>query len=105
MTKNDYFYLKLDCLAVKGKSVGLDIYTVLDDPKSSWKAGAKHHDTMHNLYKMKMFDEAIAQCKMIRRNFDGQMEGYYDMWIERCEYMKTQKLPKDWDGIFRATTK
>ena len=60
---------------------------------------------MHNLYKMKMFDEAIAQCKMIRRNFDGQMEGYYDMWIERCEYMKTQKLPKDWDGIFRATTK
>jgi len=105
MTKNDYFYLKLDCLAVKGKSVGLDIYTVLDDPKSSWKAGAKHHDTMHNLYKMKMFDEAIAQCKMIRRNFDGHMEGYYDMWIERCEYMKTQKLPKDWDGIFRATTK
>ena len=22
------------------------------------------------------------------------MEGYYKMWIERCEYMKTQICPK-----------
>jgi hypothetical protein len=33
------------------------------------------------------------------------MEGYYDMWIERCEFQKTQDLPKDWDGIFIATSK
>ena len=39
------------------------------------------------------------------RHFDGKMQNYYKMWIERCEYMKTQKLPKDWDGIFVATTK
>jgi hypothetical protein len=37
--------------------------------------------------------------------FEGQMAGYYKMWIERCEYMKTQTLPRDWDGIFIATTK
>jgi len=37
--------------------------------------------------------------------FEGQMKGYYTMWIERCEYMKTQKLPKDWNGVFIATTK
>jgi hypothetical protein len=33
------------------------------------------------------------------------MKGYYDMWIERCEFQKTQTLPKDWDGIFIATSK
>ncbi len=54
---------------------------------------------------MQMFDEAIQQCNLIRRAFDGKMEKYYDMWIERCEYMKTQTLPADWDGIFVATTK
>jgi len=27
------------------------------------------------------------------------------MWIERCEFMKSQKLPKDWNGVFVATTK
>ena len=37
--------------------------------------------------------------------FEGQMKGYYGMWIERCEYMKTQDLPKDWNGVFIATTK
>ena len=104
-TEKDFFYLKLDCLAVKGKTVGLDIYTVLDDTKPSWNASRKHHDQMHNLYGMKDFEGAIKQARLIRRSFDGKMANYYDFWIERCEYMKTQDLPEVWDGIFRATTK
>jgi len=104
-TKDDFFYLKVDDLQVKGKSVGLSIYTVLDNPKETWKITQKHHEGMHNLYRMQMFDEAIEQTKIIRRSFDGQMEGYYDMWIERCEYMKTQALPSDWNGVFIATSK
>ena len=104
-TKEDFFYLKIDDLQVKGKSVGLSIYTVLDGDTSNWKSAQKHHEQMHNLYRMKMFDETIKQCKLIRRSFDGQMEKYYDMWIERCEYMKTQNLPEDWNGVFIATSK
>ena len=104
-TKDDFFYLKVDDLQVKGKSVGLGIYTVLDNIKPSWKTAQKHHERMHSLYRAKLFDEAAQQCKLIRSSFDNQMEGYYDMWIERCEYMKTQDLPDDWDGIFIAQTK
>jgi adenylate cyclase len=104
-TKDDFFYLKVDDLQVKGKSVGLSIYTVLDNPENKWKAGQKHHEGMHGLYRMKLFDEAIAQCKLIQNEFDGQMKGYYDMWIERCEYMKTQNLPEKWNGVFIATSK
>ena len=104
-TKDDFFYLKVDDLQVKGKSVGLSIYTVLDNVKDAWKITQKHHDGMHGLYRMQLFDEAIEQCNMIRRGFDGQMQGYYDMWIERCEYMKTQDLPSDWNGVFVATSK
>jgi adenylate cyclase len=103
--KDDFFFLKIDDLAVKGKTVGIAIYTVLDDVKPAWKTSKKHHDQMHNLYRMQMFDEAIQQCNLIRRAFDGKMEKYYDMWIERCEYMKTQTLPKEWNGVFHATTK
>ena len=33
------------------------------------------------------------------------MEKYYDMWIERCEYMKTPRSNEDWNGVFVATTK
>ena len=104
-TKDDFFYLKVDDLQVKGKSVGLSIYTVLDDTKSAWKSAQKHHERMHELYRMQLFDEAAEQCRLIRRAFDGQMEGYYDMWIERCEYMKTQDLPSDWNGVFIAQSK
>jgi adenylate cyclase len=104
-TKDDFFYLKIDDLQVKGKSVGLSIYTVLDDVKESWYITQKHHTRMHELYRMQLFDEAIKQCKLIQRGFDGKMQGYYDMWIERCEYMKTQDLPKDWNGVFVATSK
>jgi adenylate cyclase len=103
--KDDFFFLKVDDLAVKGKTVGISIYTVLDGVRPAWKSAKKHHDQMHELYRQQMFEEAAAQCKLIRRNFDGRLEGYYDMWTERCEYMMTQDLPSDWDGIFIAQTK
>jgi hypothetical protein len=60
---------------------------------------------MHTLYKSQKFTDAIKLCKQLQGRFDGQMDGYYNMWIERCEYMKTQNLPEDWSGVFIATTK
>jgi adenylate cyclase len=104
-TKDDFFYLKIDDLAVKGKTVGIGIWTVLDDPKPAWRTTKRYHEDMHIAYKEQRFDDAIELCKKIYPHFDGKMEGYYDMWIERCEYMKTQDLPKDWNGVFIATTK
>ena len=109
-TKDDFFYLKVDELAVKGKSVGIRIYTVLSEmdwmmENTNWGMAENQHNKMHELYKSKQFDLAIKWCNDLMHEFDGKMEGYYKMWIERCEFMKTQPLPEDWDGIFIATTK
>ena len=104
-TKDNFFYLKVDELAVKGKSVGIRIYTVLDNIKRVDHKSKTLHDQMHETYKSQKFDEAIYHCERLKSHFGGKMKGYYDMWIERCEYMKTQELPKDWDGIFIAQTK
>ena len=104
-TKDDFFYLKIDDLAVKGKTVGIGIWTVLDDVKPAWRTPKRYHEDMHKAYKAQKFDEAIWIAQKIENHFDGKMEGYYKMWIERCEYMKTQNLPKDWNGVFIATTK
>ena len=109
-TKDDFMYLKVDELAVKGKSVGIRIYTVLSDMNyawnnTNWPAIGQQHEKMHECYKAQMFNEAIRMCNTLKHEFDGQMEKYYDMWIERCEYMKTQDLPEDWNGVFIATTK
>jgi adenylate cyclase len=104
-TKEDFFYLELDELAVKGKTVGLRIYTVLDDVKKHYKSSRKKHNRMLSMYRSKKFDDAIEECKRLRGHFECKMDDYYDIWIERCEFMKTQTLPENWDGIFRATTK
>jgi len=104
-TKDEFFYLKVDDLAVKGKTVGIGIWTVLDDVKPAWRTAKRKHEEMHEFYKAQKFDDAIASCTLLHNHFDGKMSAYYDMWIERCEYMKTQDLPKDWNGVFIATTK
>lgn len=103
--KEDWFFLKIDDLAVKGKSVGIPIYTVLDDIQEEWLHSKQLHEEMHKLYREQQFDKAIFLCRTLYSAFDGKMKKYYDMWIERCEYQKTQNLPKDWNGVFIATTK
>ena len=104
-TENDFLYLKLDDLAVKGKTVGLDIYTVLDLYPSRYQAEIKKHNEMHQLYRKQQFQKAIDHCVNLQSAFEGQMQGYYTMWIERCQYMNTQSLPVDWNGVFVATIK
>jgi adenylate cyclase len=103
--KDDFFFLKIDDLAVKGKTVGIPLYTVLDDVKNHYNSSKKRHIGMHVLYRQKRFLEAIEECRKLKGQFEGKMDKYYDMWIERCEYMQTQTLPESWDGIFHATTK
>jgi adenylate cyclase len=102
---DDFFFLKVDDLAVKGKSVGVAIYTVLDDVTAEYHVSKQIHDAMHNAYRSQKFNMAISMCKQLRDQFDGRLTGYYDMWIERCEFQLTQTLPEDWNGVFIATSK
>ena len=103
--KDEFFFLKIDDLAVKGKTVGISIYTVLDDVTKEYHTAKKIHIAMHEAYRAQKFTVAISMCEQLKGQFDGQMDKYYDMWIERCEFQKTQKLPKDWNGVFISLTK
>ena len=101
----EFLFLKVDDLAVKGKTVGVGIHTVLDLNKDKYLKPIEMHKAMYMNYQKQNFDKAIKICNDLMECFEGQMKGYYTMWIERCEYMKTQELPKDWNGVFIATTK
>ena len=106
--KDDFFFLKVDDLAVKGKTVGISIYTVLDTDAGAmaeYLMSQKIHTAMHGAYRAQKFKMAIDMCKQLKGEFDGKMDKYYDMWIERCEFQLTQDLPKDWNGVFIALTK
>ena len=104
-TKDDFFYLLLDNLQPKGKTVADLIYTVLRTKGEDYTRDKIAHDVMHDLYRQKKFDEAAAMCKKLKGNFGGQMDKYYKIWIERCEFMKLQDLGDNWNGEFVAHEK
>ena len=104
-TKDDFFYLLLDNLQPKGKTVADLIYTALRTKGADYTKDKAQHELMHALYKQKKFDEAAARCDKLKGNFGGQMDKYYKIWIERCEFMKQQDLGDNWQGEFVAHEK
>jgi class 3 adenylate cyclase len=104
-TKDDFFYLLLDNLQPKGKTVADLIYTVLRTRGEDYTRDKIAHDVMHDLYRHKKFDEAAAMCTQLKGNFGGQMDKYYKIWIERCDFMKLQDLGDNWNGEFVAHEK
>jgi adenylate cyclase len=104
-TKDDFFYLLLDNLQPKGKTVADLIYTVLRTRGEDYTRDKIAHDVMHDLYRQKKFDEAAAMCAKLKGNFGGQMDKYYKIWIERCDFMKLQDLGDNWNGEFVAHEK
>lgn len=110
LIQDEYATLELDCIAVKGKTVGLNIYAVLGRHKDLLETTAyvpetSVHEKMLELYRAQKFDMAIKYCQDLKGAFAGAMDHYYEIWIDRCEEMKKLDLPKDWDGIYRATSK
>jgi len=107
--KDAYFTLPLDCLAVKGKREGVNIFTVLDANKAAnvykWNLAKKNHEIMYSAYMDQKFAVAASMCKDMRDEFDGHMKEYYAMMAERCHDYMENPPGEDWDCVFRTTTK
>jgi len=104
-TKDDFFYLYLDNLQPKGKTVADNIYTALRVKGTNYEEARITHDKMHALYKERQFDAAAILCGELIGEFDGQMNKYYRMWFDRCALIKTMKLDDDWNGEWIANEK
>jgi adenylate cyclase len=104
-----YFTIPLDCIAVKGKNVGVNIFTVFYNPDATvaadWIMAKEHHELMLEYYRRQQWDKAIELCQELTGEFDGKMDHYYEKWIERIAEMRSRDLPADWDGTYRATSK
>jgi adenylate cyclase len=104
-----YFTLPLDCIAVKGKTIGVNIFTVFYNPDDTvaeeWYSARKHHELMLENYRKQNWDKAIELCQELTGKFYGNMDHYYELWIERIAEMRSRNLPTDWDGTYRATSK
>jgi adenylate cyclase len=105
---NEFFTVELDCIAVKGKKEGVNIFTVFRNPEVNierWNQAREQHNTMLYAYRQQNWDIALLAVSQLRGQFNGQMDHYYDLWAERINEMRHSNLPADWDGVFRATSK
>jgi adenylate cyclase len=90
--KHVYDVTQLDCIAVKGKTIGLHIYAIA---KSNWK-----HEEFLSKYYEGDWKTAKGHCKTLIEE-GGELKDYYELMLERLDKGK----PVDWDGVYHATSK
>jgi len=101
--EDEYRVIQLDTIAVKGKKEGVDIFTVLDN--ADWaKSQVMTHNKFLEIYRSGDWDRAITYATDLRRCFNKKLDHYYELMIERIEDYKINP-PKNWDGVYRATSK
>jgi hypothetical protein len=102
--KDEYLCLELDCLAVKGKAIGVKIYTIVNKNGLNIAASRSHAQFLQ-YYREMEWDKALEYIPYIEQAFEGDMKEYYQMMAERIEEYKNNPLPKDWDGVYRTNSK
>lgn len=103
-----FFLVKLDDIAVKGKKQGVEIFTVVDtlaDAPRDYQTALESHKQMLAAYSQQKWSSAEARIVALKGSFDGQLDSYYDMMLNRIADLKQAQLPADWDGIYRSNTK
>jgi adenylate cyclase len=90
--KDEYPVTELDCIAVKGKKIGVRIYTLGDET-------IEHKDFLEDYYNGDWID-AIETLKLLVKK-KTPLQQYYVNMLERLEEGK----PENWNGTYVATSK
>lgn len=93
LVKDTYSVIELDCIAVKGKNIGVQIYTI-------GETNTKLHDDFLESYYGGQWIRAKRFCRQLISE-DVELKYYYELMLERIK----GDVPKDWDGTYKATTK
>lgn len=95
--EDKFNFIQLDKIAVKGKTEGVKIYTIIDNNKGDM------HTAFFDAYVNQKWNLAIEQAKLNKKSLPN-LSKYYDMMIGRIEVLKTSNT-ENWDAIFRSTSK
>ena len=92
--KDDFNVIWLDNIAVKGKTVGLDIYTVGETVKYK-------HEEYKKEYTRGNWKKALEWARELEADPKVTIQEYYHKMILRME----EGLPANWSGTYHATSK
>ena len=106
--QDGYFVLQLDCIAVTGKKKGVNIFAVLETDAGAmveYILSRELHDLILDYYRKQKWASALHYIEELKGEFDGKLDHYYEMMIERIGELREQNLPTDLDGVYRDTSK
>jgi len=97
----DFVFRRIDRVAVKGKTQGIDVYELL----------GKRGEEIRGLDRFERYEEGFT--RYLARDFDGVirlLEGQLDdapsrVLSERCRELRGEAPPADWNGVHVASTK
>jgi len=90
--KDEYEVVELDCIAVKGKKIGVRIYTLGENTQ-------EHKDFLEDYYNGDWITASETLKILIKKK--NSLEQYYKNMLERIEEGK----PNNWNGTYVATSK
>ena len=107
--ENDLFNIELDSIAVKGKKDSVRIFTVLGNNdwvfhNTNWYMYQQQHEKFLVLYRGQKWIVAERFATDLRDGWP-EMADYYNIMLQRIDEYKHNPPGKDWDGVYRATTK
>lgn len=94
LVKDSFNVVWLDNIAVKGKTIGLDIYTI-------GKTIAYKHEEYRKEYLRGNWKQALKWAQELAVDPAVDIKEYYEKMIERLE----EGVPANWAGTYHATSK
>ena len=94
LVKDDFPVVWLDNIAVKGKTIGLDIYAI-------GKTVGYKHEEYKKEYLRGNWTKALKWAKELAVDPEVEIHHYYEKMIDRL----AEGVPANWDGTYHATSK
>ena len=94
LVKDDFSVVWLDNIAVKGKTIGLDIYAI-------GKTVGYKHEEYKKEYLRGNWVNALKWAKELAVDSEVEIQHYYEKMIDRL----AEGVPANWDGTYHATSK
>jgi adenylate cyclase len=99
--RDQFTFRRVDRVAVKGKSVGIDVYELIGgrDVDHERVALARIYERALDTYFARGFEQALGLLREL------SSDGPARVLARRCQALQIAAPPPDWDGTFAATEK
>ena len=109
MAAPDFAMLEVDRIRVVGRAQPARILTLLGDEAHArdpaFRTLADQHTAMLAAYRGRQWAKALRLVEQCRALEEQRLQGLYDVMEARIKGYRRHPPPKDWDGVYDATSK